>query len=88
MRPQRRPHPGDSEIHYHPDAGNDEFIELRNISENAVALFDPLHSTNTWRVNGLGFAIPTNVTLPTNGLLLIVGTDPETFRAKYGFQRE
>ena len=73
-----------SEIHYHPDAGNDEFIELGNISGSAVPLFDSLRPTNTWRVNGLGFAFPTNITLSANGLLLIVGLDPETFRAKYG----
>ncbi|HXJ56283.1 MAG TPA: lamin tail domain-containing protein [Verrucomicrobiae bacterium] len=73
-----------SEIQYHPDAGNDEFVELRNITESAVPLFDPLHPTNTWRVNGLAYAIPTNVTLSANGLLLIVGGDPEVFRAKHG----
>src|SRR6185436_2238836 len=72
-----------SEIHYHPDAGNDEFVELHNISASAVPLFDPLRPTNTWRLNGLAFAIPTNVTLPANSLLLLVAGDPATFRAKY-----
>jgi hypothetical protein len=72
-----------SEIHYHPDVGNDEFIELRNISDHAVALFEPLYPTNTWRVNGLGFVFPPNVTVSSNGLVLIVSTEPAAFRAKY-----
>jgi hypothetical protein len=73
-----------SEIHYHPEAGGDEFVELRNISAGAVALFDPLRPTNTWRMNGLAFTIPPNITMPADGLLLIVGGDSATFRAKYG----
>ncbi len=72
-----------SEIHYHPDAGNDEFVEVRNLSESAIALFDPLCPTNTWRLDGLAFPFPTNLTLSANGLLLIVGVDPQAFRAKY-----
>jgi len=72
-----------SEIHYHPDAGGDEFIELRNITAGEVALFDPAHPTNTWRINGLGFTFPTNVTLAPDGVLLVVSVPPPSFRAKY-----
>lgn len=72
------------EIHYHPDAANDEFIELRNLTANEVPLFDPLRPTNTWRLNGLAFDFPTNIALAPNGLLLIVGTDAAAFRLKYG----
>jgi hypothetical protein len=72
-----------SEIHYHPDAGDDEFIELRNITGEPVALFDPAAPTNTWRLNGLGFDLPPGVTLDSNALLLIVPTDPAAFRVKY-----
>ncbi len=72
------------EIHYHPDAGSDEFIELRNLTGAPVPLFDPARPTNTWRLNGLAFTFPTNVVLSPNGLLLIVGTDPASFRLKYG----
>jgi hypothetical protein len=73
-----------SEIHYHPDAGDDEFIELRNVTGEPVPLFDPTVPTNTWRLNGLGFDFPQGVTLGANALLLIVPTDPAAFRAKYG----
>jgi hypothetical protein len=71
------------EIHYHPDAGNDEFIELRNLTGSEVPLFDPARPTNTWRLNGLAFNFPTNTALAANGLLLIVGTEPAAFRSKY-----
>ena len=71
------------EIHYHPAPGGDEFIELQSIVATNVPLFDPARPTNTWRVSGLGFDFPTNLTLAPNSLLLLVGTNPAIFRAKY-----
>jgi hypothetical protein len=72
-----------NEINYHPELGADEFVELKNISTNAVPLYDPANPTNTWRLNGAGFSFPTNITLGTNQLLIIALADPATFRAKY-----
>jgi hypothetical protein len=72
-----------SEIHYHPDPSGDEFIELENITGSAVELFDAVHFTNTWRVNGLGFDFPQGITLPANGRALIVATNATAFRTKY-----
>jgi hypothetical protein len=72
-----------SEIQYHPETGGDEFIELRNITAGDIDLFDPAYPTNTWRINGLGFAFPTSVTIPAGGVLLVVGVTPALFRVKY-----
>ncbi len=77
-----------NEIQYHPDAGDDEFIELRNITGEPVPLFDPNAPTNTWRLNGLGFDFPQGVTLESNALLLVVPTSPAAFRAKYAVAPE
>src|SRR6185503_11062793 len=77
-----------SEIMYHPNAGDDEFIELRNITPDDVALFDVSHPTNAWRINGIGFTFPTNIVLPSNGLALVVATNPAMFRAKYSIPNE
>lgn len=73
-----------SEINYNPTAGGDEFIELLNITASTVPLYDPAFPTNTWKVNGLGFTFPTNLTLPAGQTLLLVVTNPASFRAKYG----
>ena len=73
-----------SEIMYNPEPGGDEFVELKNITTNAIALFDAANLTNTWRVNGLGFTFPTNFTLGSNEMILISVTNPAAFRAKYG----
>jgi len=70
----------------------DEFIELRNLTGSTVPLYDPAHTTNTWRLGeGVEFTIPEGVSLPANGQMLIVGFDPVTdpttlaaFRAAYG----
>ncbi len=73
-----------NEIMYNPEAGNFEFVEVKNISTNAVPLFDPLVPTNTWRMNGISFNFPTNFTLGSNELVLIVPTLPAVFRTRYG----
>ena len=73
-----------SEINYNPDASGDEFIELLNITASSVPLFDPAFPTNTWKLNGIGFTFPPNVTLAAGQPLLLVATNPASFRAKYG----
>ncbi len=89
-----------NEIHYHPtnrpgaplteDNSLDEFVELRNITEQAVPLFDTnLYSyqgepyadgrTNTWRVRGgISYNMPLNTTVAASGYLLLVNFDPLT----------
>ena len=73
-----------TEINYHPDLEGDQFVELKNITGQAVPLYDPAFPTNTWRLNGLGFAFPTNLVLASHQFLLLVATNPALFRAKYG----
>lgn len=72
-----------SEIHYHPMPGEDEFVELQNITGTALPLFDPAFPANTWRLNGLGYIFPTNVTLAANSRLLLVATNPAAFRTRH-----
>ena len=69
-----------------------EFIELHNIAPTNVPLFDLATPANTWRLrNAVDFDFPSNVVLPTNGSLLVVGFDPASdaqalalFRSAYG----
>jgi hypothetical protein len=72
-----------NEIHYHPAPEHDEFIEVKNISGLPVVLFDPAHPTNAWRLNGIGFTFPTNITLASNSFALVTALTPSAFRAKY-----
>lgn len=72
-----------NEINYHPDVNGDEFVELMNVSDNTVPLFDPLAPTNTWKVGGLGYTFPTNISMGPAQLLLLVSTNPASFRGKY-----
>ena len=77
-----------NEINYHPPAGGDEFIELKSITNGVLLLYNPAYPSNTWRLNGVGFDFPTNTQVAPNGLLLLVGSDPAAFRAKYGVPSE
>jgi hypothetical protein len=85
-----------SEIMYEPVMAGvvndtmDEYVELRNLSVEAVALFDPAHRTNTWRLRGgINFDFPRNVTLAPQSRLLVTSFDPQAetlkrFQAVYG----
>ena len=86
-----------SEIMYHPpdiSAQDDvvhEFIELNNVTPNPVALYDPAHRTNTWRLRGaVDFDFPQGATIAAGGYLLVVSFDPTnsvalaSFRNQYG----
>jgi len=87
-----------SEIMYAPlpfgsNANNlEEFIELRNVTSQPTPLFDPLHPTNTWRLDGgVQYVFPAGVTLPPQSYLLVVNFNPDFdpvmlnwFRARYG----
>ena len=70
------------EIHYQPRPGDDEFIELKNLTDAPVPLFDPLQPEHVWKISGIGYEFPPNVTIPAHGLLLVVGSDPNSFRAR------
>ncbi|MBI4659625.1 MAG: lamin tail domain-containing protein [Verrucomicrobia bacterium] len=69
-----------------------EFVEIRNVADQPVGLFDAAAPTNTWRLKGGAvFQFPENVTLPPNGSALVVNFNPAAepntlanFRAKYG----
>jgi len=86
-----------SEIMYHPpDYGtnspaDEEFVELVNVTSTNVALFDPAHATNVWRLaNAVNFSFATNQTIAAGGRLLVVSFAPtdtarlNAFRARYG----
>src|SRR5579862_224206 len=72
-----------SEVMYQPAAGGDQFIEILNITNSPVPLYDPANPANTWLIDGIGFTFPQNITVAANGLFLVTGIDPTVFRAKY-----
>ncbi|MCX5683045.1 MAG: PA14 domain-containing protein, partial [Planctomycetota bacterium] len=76
-----------NEILYDPVAGTDEFIELYNLTDEAVPLYDPAHPGNRWKFTaGLGsnYSLPAGATIPAHGYALVVPIDPAAFRTKYG----
>ncbi|MBT6463956.1 MAG: DUF5011 domain-containing protein [Opitutae bacterium] len=77
-----------SEIMYHPEPDKMEWIELQNISDDDVPLFDLIHSENTWRVSGIDFTFPQNVTLEKRGMVILVNGSPDAFRLKHGIEEE
>lgn len=72
-----------TELMYNPSGTNDEFIELMNLSDAPLPLFDPQYPANTWRIAGVNFNFPTDVELAPKEIILVVPVDPESFRARY-----
>lgn len=87
-----------SEIMYHPpdypdgsDNIEDEYIELHNITDSPVPLYDPSAPTNTWEITGaVDYVFPQNVVVPPHGYVVLVSFDPvldtelfNSFKAKY-----
>lgn len=77
-----------SEIMYHPPTNGVEFIELANVTDAPVPLFDEANPTNTWRISGAGFTFPTNFILPPRGMALIAATNESAFRALHPIPAE
>ena len=87
-----------SEIMYNPASLNgtnnnvrDEYIELTNISESSVLLYNPAVPVSTWRLrDAVDFDFPQGVTLEAGSRILVVGFDPTdaatlaAFRSAYG----
>jgi hypothetical protein len=85
-QPNARPHVSSvviSEMMYNPQRGH-EFIELVNLASTPVPLYDVAHPQHTWRITGVGdFDLPPGIDLPPGSVLLVVPTDPSTFRAAH-----
>ena len=54
-----------------------EYIELHNISNRTIPLFNPIEPLNTWRLSGgVSVTFPIGINLPIDGYILLVGFDP------------
>ncbi len=55
----------------------DEYIELRNVTPWPVPLFDTLHPTNAWKLDGgIQYTFPLGITMAPLSYLLVVPFDP------------
>lgn len=77
-----------NEIHAPAGSPWDAFIELKNLSAEAVPLFDPAAPANTWRLAGVDFDFPRGITVPPGGLVVVTAGYPGVFRQKFGVPPE
>jgi len=79
-----------TEIMYNAQNGRDEYIEIKNISNQPVPLFDPEYPVNTWQIKGFRFIFPEGITLQS-GELIVISSDTisvEEFRTYYNVPAE
>jgi hypothetical protein len=75
------------------DNAHDEYLELHNLTDQPVPLYDTAYPSNTWRLDdAVQFTFPGGTVLPAGGSLVLVNFDPSinlseagTFRAQFGF---
>jgi hypothetical protein len=76
------------EIFYEPLNDREEFVELKNVGNATVPLFDLAAPENTWQfTDGITFTFPTGVnavSMAPNETILVVPGDPAEFRAANG----
>ncbi len=77
------------------DRAEDEFLELQNISEISVPLYDPQHRTDTYSLRGaVDFPFPVGIDVPPGARVIVVGFPAseanwaDAFRVKYGVPAE
>ncbi len=73
-----------SEFNPRPAVGEVEFVELRNLSDAPIPLFDPAIPAHRWRLSGVDFEFPPGVVIPPQGLVVITAGDPTRFRNVWG----
>ena len=74
-----------SEVMYEPAPGGMRYLELRNTTDAPVQLWDPQAPSAAWAV-GMYYSrtpLPTNVTIPAQGHLLLVDGEPDAFRSMH-----
>ncbi|MBN1673422.1 MAG: lamin tail domain-containing protein, partial [Kiritimatiellae bacterium] len=79
-----------NEIMHHPSdlSGtselSDEFIELLNISDSTVKLYDTANPANTWKLSAaVDYTFPTGTELAPDEYALLVATNASTFRSQH-----
>ncbi len=72
-----------NEIHYAPDGSTPEFLEIKNISNRRVALFDSEFPDHTWRLDGIGYDFPPQTLIEPDQLILIANVTPSEFRTAF-----
>ncbi|MDG1890779.1 MAG: lamin tail domain-containing protein [Verrucomicrobiota bacterium] len=72
-----------NEIGYAPDGIKPEFLEMMNISNERVALFDPEFPSHTWQVEGIGFSFPTGLFMDPGEIILIANVSETQFRSAF-----
>jgi len=85
--PNSKPYSGKvviTEIMYNATDGV-EFIELQNISDDTVKLYDKDEPNNTWKVSGIGFSFPLNTVINPGQIIVLIDdtVSVDAFRQKY-----
>jgi methionine-rich copper-binding protein CopC len=70
-----------TQIMYNPTAGA-EYLAVTNISASPAPLFDPNAPGNTWRIDGVDFSFPANVTLASGETVYIGDGEPASLRTE------
>lgn len=77
-----------TEIMYNPPPDGDEFVEMKNVSSNAIPLFDVSFPANTWKIGGLNFEFPGGTLLAPGEIALAVSGSAAAFRSRYNIPIE
>ncbi|HIL69715.1 MAG TPA: hypothetical protein EYG38_07695, partial [Verrucomicrobia bacterium] len=72
-----------TEIHYNPDDSQEEFLELKNVSNIRVPLFHSGPPPSTWTISGIGYHFPQGTFLEPGEIILVIPVNPEVFKSRF-----
>lgn len=79
-----------SEIMYHSTDNAGDYVEVTNITPNAIALSHPEHPDFTWKVGGASFSFPQGTTIGPNESVVVASDSlsVDAFRTRYSMAAE
>ncbi|MHC4718256.1 MAG: lamin tail domain-containing protein, partial [Planctomycetota bacterium] len=76
-----------NEIMYNPAISGDEFIELHNITDSPVRLYDLAYPDHTWTLDGaVEYTFPAGKEIPAGGFVVVTEVDVSTPAAEAAFR--
>lgn len=75
-----------SEVCFHPDSANAEFVEIQNQTDSVIHLGHPVDTARSWSLSGAGKTFSSSDTIPARGRMVLVSKSdmaPDAFRSKW-----
>ena len=72
-----------TKIMYNPWPGDEEFLVIKNISNDNINLWSPIFPDSTWQVRGVSFSFPPGTSMDAGEEIVLTEVTASVFRTKH-----